>query len=302
MNTEEQARFDRLYAEHLQALRLQGKRGKTVDCYARAVRRIAGYFDRCPDDLSVNEHKGYFSALLENYSWSSLKVDLWGLVFFYRHVLGRPLEWIQIVKPPQVQSLPDIPTRQEVQQLINGVRRLRYRVFFLVVYSLGLRLGEALDLEVGDIDGQLRRVHVRHGKGGKDRYGPLPELTLRSLRRFWTTHRHQRLLFPNPSGGAQTVRAARGPMDRSGVQAALKAARIECGIHKHLTVHTLRHAYATHLLELGVDLRGIQVLLGHSRPETTARYAHLTEVNRDQAKQRIEQLLGGFQLRWEEES
>jgi site-specific recombinase XerD len=89
-------------------------------------------------------------------------------------------------------------------------------------------------------------------------------------------------------------------MDRSGVQAALKAARIECGIHKHLTVHSLRHAYATHLLELGVDLRAIQVLLGHSRPETTARYAHLTEVNRDQANVRIEELLAGFELRWEE--
>jgi integrase/recombinase XerD len=187
-----------------------------------------------------------------------------------------------------------------VQQLINRVRRLRYRVFFLTVYSLGLRLGEGLDLEVGDIDGQLRRVHIRQAKGGKDRYVPLPALTLQNLRRFWTTHQHRRLLFPNPSGSAATVRAASGPMDRSGVQAALKAARIECGIHKHLTVHSLRHAYATHLLELGVDLRAIQVLLGHSRPETTARYAHLTEVNRDQAKERIEELLGGFQLRWEE--
>ncbi len=300
MNHDEQERFDRLYGEHLQALKLQGKRGKTIDGYARAVRRIAGYFDRCPDDLSIDELKGYFSAMVEIYSWSSLKVDLWGLVFFYRHVLGRPLEWIQIVKPPQVQYLPDIPSRQEAQRLINSVRRLRYRVFFLVVYSLGLRLGEGLDLEIGDIDGQLRRVHIRNAKGGKDRYVPLPELTLLNLRRFWTTYRHRRLLFPNPTGRASTVRAATGPMDRSGVQAALKAARIECGIHKHLTVHSLRHAYATHLLELGVDLRAIQVLLGHSRPETTARYAHLTEVNRDQANVRIEELLAGFELRWEE--
>jgi integrase/recombinase XerD len=300
MNHVEQERFDRLYAQHLQALTLQGKRSKTIDGYARAVRRIAGYFDRCPDNLSTEELKIYYSAMVECYSWSSIKVDLWGLVFFYRYVLGRPLEWIKIVKPPQVQSLPDIPTRQEVQQLINSVRRLRYRVFFLTVYSLGLRLGEGLDLEVGDIDGQLRRVHIRQAKGGKDRYVPLPALTLQNLRRFWTTHQHRRLLFPNPSGSAATVQAASGPMDRSGVQAALKSARIECGIHKHLTVHSLRHAYATHLLELGVDLRAIQVLLGHSRPETTARYAHLTEVNRNQAKERIEELLGGFQLRWEE--
>ena len=300
MDQHEQERFDRLYRQHLQALKLQGKRGKTIDGYSRAVRRIAGYFDRCPDTLTPEELKSYYSWMVENYSWSSVKVDLWGLVFFYRHVLGREMEWIHIVKPPRSQSLPDIPSRAEVQRLINGVHRLRYRVFFFAVYSMGLRLGEGLGLEVGDIDAQLRRVHVRQAKGGRDRYVPLPEPTLQHLRRYWSTHRHPQLLFPNPSGNAATVRSATGPMDRGGVQAALKASRIECGIHKHLTVHSLRHAYATHLLELGVDLRSIQVVLGHYRPETTARYAHLTEVNRQQAKDRIEDLVAGFALRWEE--
>lgn len=300
MEQHEQERFDCLYSQHLQALKLQGKRGKTIDGYARAVRRIAGHFDRCPDNLTPDDLKDYYSWMVENYSWSSVKVDLWGLVFFYRHVLGRELEWIEIVRPPQVHSLPDIPTRAEVQRLINGVRRLRYRVFFFAVYSMGLRLGEGLGLEVGDIDAQLRRVHVRQAKGGRDRYVPLPQPTLHHLRRFWSTHRHPQLLFPNPTGNAATVRAATGAMDRSGVQAALKAARIDCGIHKRLTVHSLRHAYATHLLELGVDLRSIQVVLGHQKPETTARYAHLTEVNRQQAKDRIEDLVAGFALRWEE--
>lgn len=297
MEQREQERFEILYAKHLQALTLQGKRGKTIDGYARAVRRIAGHFGRCPDNLTHDDLKGYYSWMVENYSWSSLKVDLWGLVFFYRHVLGRELEWIEIVKPPQFHSLPDIPTRAEVQRLINGVRRRRYRVFFYAIYSMGLRLGEGLGLEVGDIDAQLSRVHVRMAKGGRDRYVPLPQNTLQVLRRFWSTHRHPRLLFPNASGHPA---AASGPMDRGGVQAALKAARIDCGIHKRLTVHSLRHAYATHLLELGVDLRSIQVVLGHYRPETTARYAHLTEVNRQQAKDRIEDLVAGFPLRWEE--
>lgn len=144
--------------------------------------------------------------MVESYSWSSIKVDLWGLVFFYQYVLGRPLEWIKIVKPPQVQSLPDIPTRQEVQRLINSVRRLRYRVFFLTVYSLGLRLGEGLDLEVGDMDGQLRRVHIRQAKGGKDRYVPLPELTLQNLRRFWATHQRWRR-SPGSSNGAKRLKS-----------------------------------------------------------------------------------------------
>lgn len=165
---------------------------------------------------------------------------------------------------------------------------------------MGLRLGEGLALEIGDIDAAQRRVHVRQGKGGKDRYVPLPYPTLKHLRRFWRTHRHPRLLFPNASGNEASARTASSPMDRGGVQAAFQAARKDCGIHKHLTVHSLRHVYANHLLELGVDLRSIQVVMGHQKPETTARYAHLTEVNRQQAKERIEDLMAGFSLRWED--
>ena len=300
MNQHEQERFDGLYSKYLQALKLQGKCEKTIDGYARALRRIAGYFNCCPDSLEQDQLKTYFAWMVENYSWSSVKVDLWGLSFFYRHVLGRKMEWIEIVNPPKARSLPDVPTREEVQRLINGVYRLRYRVFFFVIYSMGLRLGEGLGLEIGDIDSNQRRVHVRQGKGGKDRYVPLPDPTLQHLRRFWRTHRHPRLLFPNASGNEASARTASSPMDRGGVQAAIQAARKDCGIHKHLTVHSLRHAYATHLLELGVDLRSIQVVLGHQKPETTARYAHLTEVNRQQAKERIEELMAGFPLRWED--
>ena len=300
MNQHDQERFDALYSKHLQALKLQGKREKTIDGYARALRRIAGYFDCCPDSLEPDQLKTYFAWMVENYSWSSVKVDLWGLSFFYRHVLGRKMEWIEIVNPPKARSLPDVPTREEVQRLINGVYRLRYRVFFFVIYSMGLRLGEGLGMEIGDIDSNQRRIHVRQGKGGKDRYVPLPDPTLQHLRRFWRTHRHPRLLFPNASGNEASARTASSPMDRGGVQAAIQAARKDCGIHKHLTVHSLRHAYATHLLELGVDLRSIQVVLGHQKPETTARYAHLTEVNRQQAKERIEELMAGFPLRWED--
>jgi site-specific recombinase XerD len=300
MEHREQERFEQLYAQHLQALKLQGKRSKTIDGYARAVRRIASFFDRCPDNLTVADLKAYFSWMVENYSWSSVKVDLWGLSFFYRHVLGQPMEWVDIIKPPNSRSLPDVPTRQEVQLLINSVYRLRYRVYFFALYSMGLRLWEGLSLEVGDIDAAQKRVHVRMGKGGKDRYVPIPDVTLQHLRRFWCTHRNPRLIFPNGSGNEASARTATSPMDRGGVQAAIKAARISCGIHKHLTVHSLRHAYATHLLELGVDLRSIQVVMGHQKPETTARYAHLTDVNRQQARDRIEDLVAGINLRWEE--
>jgi integrase/recombinase XerD len=121
----EQKRLEQLYAQHLQALKLQCKRSKTIEGYARAVRRIAGYCDRCPDNLTTSDLKAYFTWMAENYSWSSVKIDLWGLWFFDRHVYGHAMAWVDIIKPPNSRSLPDIPTRQEVQLLINSVYRLR---------------------------------------------------------------------------------------------------------------------------------------------------------------------------------
>jgi integrase/recombinase XerD len=274
MNAAEQARFNPLYAAMLRALKLQGKAEKTIEGYSRAVRRSAEFFDRCPDDLSADELQTYFAALLESHSWSAVKIDRCGLQFFYRYVLKRPWVWTEIVKPPRPQRLPDILTRAETLRLLDTVRKRRYRVFFTLLYGTGLRLGEGLALEVGDIDAQRLRIHVRGGKGDKDRYVPITEPLLLMLRRWWTTHRHPRLIFPNPVGKPETVREAQTPMDRGGVQAALNAAVAEAGIRLHIHVHSLRHCFARpdrgHLLELGVDLRELQSILGHAHPETTA--------------------------------
>ena len=208
---------------------------------------------------------------------------------------------MSIVKPPVVRSLPDILTREETFKVINGTRKLRYRVFFLTAYSMGLRLGEALQLEVGDIDGERLRVHVRSAKGGKDRFVPLPEVTLEALRRYWKTHRSPHLLFPNCLGNSRRIQNAKTPMDRGGVQAAIKAAVAVSGIRRKISMHSLRHSYATHLLELGVDLREIQSILGHARPETTARYTQLTDVTASNATEVLRLMLGSFSLRWADE-
>ena len=300
MDAAEQARFTPLYLSMQKALTLQGKRPKTIEAYTRAIRRVADYVDRCPDDLTADELKDYFLDLVASYSWSTVKLDRNGIQFFYRHVLDKPWDWVNIVNPPKVRSLPDILTRRETLQVINATRRLHYRVFFLTIYSMGLRLGEGLQLEVGDIDGARRRVHIRNAKGGKDRYVPLPGRTLQVLRRDWKTHRHPILLFPGPAGDPAKMSRARCPMHRGGVQTALKAAVADCGIRRKITVHSLRHCFATHLLELGVDLRAIQVILGHARPETTARYAHLTTVTSTNALRRIERMFQSFALRWED--
>jgi integrase/recombinase XerD len=298
MNADEQARFAPLYSAMLRSLKLQGLAEKTIESYSHAIRRSAEFFDRCPDDLTAEELQTYFATLLETHSWSTVKLDRCGLQFFYRYVLKRPWDWTEIVKPPQPQRLPDILTREETLRLLATVRKLRYRVFFTLLYSTGLRLGEGLALAVGDIDAQRMRLHVRGGKGDKDRYVPITHALLGMLRRWWTTHRHPRLLFPNPIGGPLQMRQATTPMDRSGVQSAMSAAVKEAGIRLRISVHSLRHCFSTHLLELGVDLRELQVILGHVHPETTARYAHLTDVTAAQARERQGQLLASFVLRW----
>jgi integrase/recombinase XerD len=301
MSIEQQrARYREHYRKLREALICQGLRPKTIDAYSRGVRRVAGYFKRCPDDLTPDELKRYFADLVKSHSRSTVKPDRNGIQFYYRHVLDKPWRRVEILKPPRARRLPDILTVTETFKPINATRKLRCRVYFLTVYSMGLRLNEGLQPTVGDIDRERERVHIRGGKGDKDRSVPLPRKTLEVLRQFWTTHRHPRLLFPNPGGGAQRVQQAASPMDRGGVQAAIKAAAADCGIHRRITCHSLRHSYATHLLERGVDPRTIQVLLGHASPQTTARYTHPTDVTSANAGEQVESLLGPFALRWED--
>ena len=159
MNKAQQKRFDSLYQEHLNALKRQGKSKATIDAYSRAIRRISKHFHRCPDRLTVNDLKGYFTSLIESHSWSTVKLDRCGLQFFFKHVLAKKWQWVDIVKPPVVRTLPDILTPDELSLIINSTREARYQTFILTTFSMGLRLGEALDLKIGDI------AHMDVGKG-----------------------------------------------------------------------------------------------------------------------------------------
>lgn len=221
-----------LYQRHVKLLRLQGKAKKTVDSYSRAIRRVSEHFDCCPDELTPEQLQDYFATLVETHSWSTVKIDRLGLQFYWRHILKKDWQWIDIVKPPKVKSIPDILTPSEIERLIGATRKLRYRVFLLVTYSMGLRLEEALSLQVSDIDAERHLVHIRHGKGAKDRMMPLPDLTLRALRTLWTKHRHPKLLFPNLTGSAERIQQATHHMDRGGAQNAMKMVVKECGIKK----------------------------------------------------------------------
>lgn len=232
MKSPDEIAFDQNYQLHLKHLKLKGLQPKTIDAYSRAIRRIGKHFEHRIDSLSEPQLTGYFSELLTTHSWSAVKLDLYGLKFYYAHILRKPWVAPGLIKPPKSQRLPDIITVAEARRLFAATRVLSYRVFFFTLYSLGLRLGEGLRLQVGDIDAVRRRVHVRDAKGNKDRLVPLPQATHQLLRRFWRIHRNPVLLFPNRHGGLKGAAAATTPLDRGGVQKTLQRVCRACGLKK----------------------------------------------------------------------
>ncbi|MEE9302973.1 MAG: site-specific integrase [Thiotrichaceae bacterium] len=225
-------RFNYLYDKHVKHLHLQGLRDKTIDAYSRAIRRTGEAFNHEIEALTEDQLLDHFSALLQTHSISTVKLDMYGLKFFYLHVLKRSWKNIPLVKSPRVKRLPDVLTVDEVRLLLARTRVLSYRIFFYTTYSMGLRLGEALALEVGDIDANKMRVHIRNGKGGKDRFVPLTQDTLSVLRHFWQVHRHPTLLFPNRKKTLSAVARAKTPLDRGGIQKAMREVVADCGFKK----------------------------------------------------------------------
>ena len=226
-------KFERYYEKHLKYLRLSGYRPKTIDAYSRALRRIGNYFKGRIDDIGHDELLDYFNSVLEQHSWSTVKLDLYGLKFFYDRILKRPWEDIPLVKPPRVSRIPDIISMEEAGRLFAATDRLSYRVLFFTLYSLGLRLGEGIGLRTGDIDSKNMQVHIRDAKGRKDRLVPLPEKTLNVLRKFWRIHKNPRFLFPNRKRGLKNAHLVDQSLDRSGVQMAMRAVVTQLGFKKN---------------------------------------------------------------------
>lgn len=232
MKPSKQVAFDAQYQSHLKHLKLKGLQPKTIDAYARAIRRVGAYFNHQIDALTEAQLTDYFTDLIGSHSWTTVKLDLYGLKFYYTHVLKKPWVAPDLIKPPKSQRLPDIVTVAEVHQIIAATRVLSYRVFFFTLYSLGLRLGEGLRLQVGDIDVPRARVHIRDAKGNRDRLVPLPQATYTLLRRFWATHRNPVLLFPNRHRGLTGAASATTPLDPGGVQTTLHKVIEACGLKK----------------------------------------------------------------------
>lgn len=226
--------FIKLYAKHCKHLKLNGLQPKTIDAYSRAVRRIGNYFDCQLNDLTMDQLVNYFTDLLESHSWSAVKLDLYGLRFFYTRVLNKTWQDIPLIKPPKATIIPDIVSVEQAKQLFAVTNKLSYKVFFFTLYSMGLRLGEGIKLTIGDIDSVNMRVHIRDAKGNKDRLVPLPARTLYTLKNFWSLHRHPSFIFPNRKRGLKNAHLVDSPLDRGGIQTAMKAVVNQIGIKKKL--------------------------------------------------------------------
>jgi site-specific recombinase XerD len=271
----------------IEDMQLRGLSARTQESYVRVVRQLAQYYHKPPDQLSEVELRRYFLYLKneKRAARNTCTQVLCALKFLYQHTLQREWPILDFIRPAPEHKLPVILSVEEVRQVLGCLRQAHYRVCLSTIYACGLRLLEGVQLQVGDIDSSRMLLHVRGGKGNKDRYVPLPEHSLSQLRQHWLRHRQPIWLFP---GRGLSVSE---PMDESGVQKAFRAALHQSGIAKTASVHTLRHSYATHLLEAGVSLRLIQTYLGHDSLSSTALYTHLTAKAEANAVATINQLM-----------
>jgi integrase/recombinase XerD len=280
----------------LEDMQLHGLSTRTQQSYLGAVRQLALHFGKPPDQITEEELRQYFLFLRNerHAARSTITIALCAFKFLFERTLQRPWPTLDLLRPPTEHKLPAVLSVEEVHTILPRVHVARYRVCLSVIYACGLRLMEGVSLTIPQIDSARLLLHIQSGKGNKDRYVPLPQSALLLLRAHWRTHRHPTWLFPALDRATLSVQTATKPMLEDGVQRAFRAAVQEAGIHKHATVHTLRHSWATHLLEAGVSLRQIQAWLGHNSLTTTSRYTHLTRSAEQRASQTLDHLLEGL--------
>jgi integrase/recombinase XerD len=278
----------------IECLQLRGLSERTQESYVRAVRQLAEHYHKSPDLITEEELRQYFLFLCNDkrLAPNTTNVALNGIKFFYTYTLQRPWPLRDLLRPPIPKKLPVVLAPEEVWRIVDHIRRPDYRVCVSVIAACGLRLLEAVRLHVSQIDSARMQLHIRSGKGNKDRAVPLPPRTLTLLRAHWRLHRNPIWLFPGtvPPGEQHASR----PMEESALQKAFRKAVQAAGVSKPATIHSLRHSWATHLLESGVSVRVLQLWMGHTSPTTTAIYTHLTQHAEQRAATALERLTAGL--------
>ena len=258
----------------------------TRKAYVAAATRLIDRFRRPPEQLGQKEIRAYFDAARrKKRSASWLKIEMAGVRFLFGVTLARPAEVARMRWPRQPSSLPVVLSGQEILSLFAAISSPLYRAVAITMYGAGLRISEACTLQVGDIDGARGLLHVRRGKGGRPRYVMLGETLLRALRGYWAANRPPKpYLFPGPD--------PRRPIEPRSVRTAIMAAVVGSGLTKRVTPHSLRHAFATHLLETGADLAVIQKLLGHRSIRTTMMYTQVSRAHLAKTRSPLDVLAG----------
>ena len=269
-------------------MRLRDFRPRTQEAYLLATRQLLDWVKQEPEELTAEDVRYYVLYLREQrrLSPSSINVAVHALRFFFLHTLHRKWEVFELLRVNKPRRLPVVLSLAEVRQVLRTVQHPVRRMALTTIYALGLRLGEGLSLETGHIDSGRLLVWVRDGKGARDRGVPLPRPLLARLRQYWKTERpasSSQHLFVPASGS--------GLLHETTLQKTFVAARHEAGVDKHATIHTLRHSYATHLLENGVSLRTIQQLLGHGSLRTTEVYLHVTQPGTERVQETLDRLM-----------
>lgn len=277
-------------------LQLAGYRPRTVEAYSYHVKKFLEYFKKDPKLISEDEIKQYFLYLKykKKLSGSASAQAISGIKFMFQKTLDMDFKVFGIVRNPRGKKLPVILTKEEVRKVLNLIRVLRHKACLTLIYTCGLRLHEATSIAPADIDSKRMVVHIKDGKGRKDRIVPLPTATLHILREHYKTHRNEKFIFPAPGRGGYHEAESTRPLPDSSIQTVLKKALRQAGIIKNVSVHNLRHSYATHLLEAGIDIRIIQKYLGHKSISATMIYTHLTPIISENVHEKVDRLMTGL--------
>jgi site-specific recombinase XerD len=265
----------------IESLRISGKSERTAETYAREVRIMGRWLNKPLDQATAEDVRRFYLYRLIDKKLSdvSMRILICGIRELFTTVLGKEWPVLEHMHTKRLQKLPIVIERDEVWKIIDKSDNLCHRTYLTLVYTCGLRLSEAVKITVHDIDGRRMRIHIRQGKGGKDRYVPLPRTTYLLLKQYWPTHHNPRFLFPALGRGGQKGFTATKPMPTITVQGGLRRAAEAAALYRPgLRIHTLRHCFATHLLEAGINIHAIQRYMGHSDLTTTLRYFHLTKM------------------------